>query len=95
MELTPEQQARVDRVRAILHYACEQNGVVPIAVTTPQTIRLPDGNTRTEVTAQLDFAVVANWQPPQSEPIQYPKEDTDNENEIPAHANGTAVHADL
>lgn len=87
MAFTSEQQARIDRFNAILQFASQQTGVVQVPRTSSVDLRLPDGTPRTEVTAVIECALLANWQPPQPETKDYPK-DEDNENPLPVSANG-------
>lgn len=91
---TPEQQARIDRFEAIVRFASQQTGVVQVTTMKAQIMRLNDGTPRTEVTAVIEPAIVANWQPPQPEQIEYPSEDNNHETPTPDSVSANGVHAE-
>lgn len=82
MAFTPEQQARIDRaesiINAVTHQIIRELGVVVLPAFEVRNIKLPDHRTRMETEARFDYAVIADWQPPQTEPIEYPEQDEDN-----------------
>lgn len=82
-QLTPEQ--RIERFQALVNAAIKYTGVNLKPVIKP---RMLGDVLQAEV--ELAFVLVKDWQPPQSEPINYP-EDTDHENPIPVSANGHAA----
>lgn len=80
--MTTDEQMRIQRFQALVNAAIKYTGVNLKAVAKPRML----GDV-VQVETELAFVLVKDWQEPQPETKDYPK-DEDNENPLPVSANG-------
>lgn len=91
---TPEQRARIAQFETLVQDATRQTGVVYVTTMKTQTMRLSDGTPRTEITAIIETAIMANWQPPKQPEDRMILDGIDNETPTPDPVSANGAHAE-